>query len=128
MMIRKIAFAVIRDGRLLLCRKRGLKALILPGGKPETGEHPLDCLAREVKEELGVRIRAAAFIGTFTDDAAGIKATIVLELYGGSLNGEPSPNAEIEELVWFAPGDTATLSPSLERQIVPDLVKRGLLG
>ena len=31
----------------------------LPGGKPEPGEQPLDCLGRELAEELGVGIESA---------------------------------------------------------------------
>ena len=46
---------VIRDGRILLIRKkRGLGAGKIngPGGRMERGESPLDCAVREVQEEL----------------------------------------------------------------------------
>ena len=48
---------VIRDGRILLIRKkRGLGAGKIngPGGRLEPGEAPLDGAVREVREEIGV--------------------------------------------------------------------------
>ena len=42
--------AIIQDDKLLLVRKK--LTWILPGGKPEIGENDLECLCREVDEEL----------------------------------------------------------------------------
>jgi mutator protein MutT len=60
--VRDVVLAVIiRDGRVLIARRRpedpfgGLWEL--PGGKRQPGEAVLDCLAREVMEELGIPIR-----------------------------------------------------------------------
>jgi ADP-ribose pyrophosphatase YjhB (NUDIX family) len=53
-MIDKVALLLVRDGKVLLCRKkRGTPLLILPGGKREAEESSLECLARELREELG---------------------------------------------------------------------------
>jgi 8-oxo-dGTP pyrophosphatase MutT (NUDIX family) len=55
--LRVIAAAVLSDRRLLLVSKHAAPAIhYLPGGKPEVGEASLDCLAREVREELGCRL------------------------------------------------------------------------
>lgn len=48
---------VIRNGEVLLIRKkRGLGAgkINAPGGRLEAGEQPIECAARETKEEVGV--------------------------------------------------------------------------
>jgi 8-oxo-dGTP pyrophosphatase MutT (NUDIX family) len=57
--IEKAGLLVIRDGRVLLCRKRrGTPLLILPGGKREAGESDIECLVRELREELGLTLSA----------------------------------------------------------------------
>ena len=43
-------------GRVLMVRKRGTTRLLNPGGKPEPGESPEQCAARELAEELGIHI------------------------------------------------------------------------
>jgi mutator protein MutT len=60
--VRDVVLAVIvRDRRVLIAQRRQQDAFgglwELPGGKRQTGESILDCLSREVMEELGVRIR-----------------------------------------------------------------------
>jgi 8-oxo-dGTP pyrophosphatase MutT (NUDIX family) len=129
--IHKAGLIVVRKGRVLLCRKkRGHGMLILPGGKIERGETAIECIAREVREELGpLKVRGAKFLGTYVDRAADPGRTVRIELYRGELSGEPAPHAEIGELVWFDAGeDWSRLAPSLRNRIMPDLVKRGVVG
>lgn len=128
--VRKIGLAVIRDGAVLLCRKRGLDALILPGGKVEPGEESLDCLRRELREELGeVELLMPDYLGTYSDVMAGDESkTIEVLLYTGELAGCPKASSEIAELVWFSPDDDhSELAPSLANKILPDLISRGLM-
>ena len=126
----KIGLLVIRDGRMLLCRKKlGTQLLILPGGCLETGETAMECLGREIKEELGdVSISEVEFVGSYVDLAAttsGPPKTVSIELYAGTLMGKPTACSEIAELIWFAPSDDkAALSPSLRNKILPDLIAR----
>jgi 8-oxo-dGTP diphosphatase len=127
--IHKAAPAIIRDNQLLLCRKRGLGELILPGGKIEPGESLESCLERECREELGeVRLENLAFLATYDAEAAGQPGRLLrIELFTATLEGRPSPQSEIEALIWFRPGDPHRLSPILEQHILPDLIRRGLL-
>lgn len=53
---------LVRDGRVVLVdNPRG--EWELPGGKLEQDEQPADCVAREMREELGVEVR----VGTLLD-------------------------------------------------------------
>jgi 8-oxo-dGTP diphosphatase len=128
-MIYKIGLLVVRENRLLLCRKRyGTDLLILPGGKPDEGETEEQALEREIGEELGTTVSALAPFGTYEDEAAGDPRRVRISLYTGVLGGEPAASGEIAELVWFgARDDRELVSPSIRRQILPDLLRRGIL-
>ena len=104
----KVGLLTLRRGKILLCRKKHTtSALILPGGCKAPGESALDCLARELREELGdVRVSEPEYIGVYSDRAAGSEAkTVDIELYQADLIGEPDARAEIAELVWFGEKD-----------------------
>ncbi len=93
----------------------------------------MDCLVRELREELGeVSIEAAEVVGVYTDRAAGRESeppkTVRIELYRAELIGEPAAHSEIAELVWFGErDDRRQLAPSIARKILPDLLARGIL-
>jgi putative protease len=127
--------AVREDGRVLLCRKgRGTSKLILPGGCVEPGENSAECLARELREELGeVTVRDLHYVGTYQDRAAhddpAVAKTVRIELYQGRIEGVPVASSEIVELVWFGPeSGLERLSPILRDKILPDLTARGILA
>jgi ADP-ribose pyrophosphatase YjhB (NUDIX family) len=71
-----VARAIIqKNNKILVCKKIGKRYYFFPGGHVEFGEDAKKALAREIKEELGMNIKKATFIGgsehLFTDD--GIK-------------------------------------------------------
>lgn len=130
----KVGALILRGDRFLLCRKnRDTAKLILPGGRIEAGESDLECLARELREELGaVTLRNAEYVGTYEDRAALDDPTVVktlrIVLYRGDLAGTPAPASEIVELVWFGPeSDRGDLTPIFIHRILPDLLARGIL-
>jgi 8-oxo-dGTP pyrophosphatase MutT (NUDIX family) len=95
---------VLRDGALLTVRKRGTRRFMLPGGKLEPGESPIDCAVREAAEEIGLSLSADDLteLGEWTSPAANepgalVRSTVFLAPPG---QPEPHPLGEIEELRW----------------------------
>jgi 8-oxo-dGTP diphosphatase len=133
--ITKVGALILREGRILLCRKnRDTSKLILPGGRIEPGETDVDCLAREIREELGeVSLSHIEFLGAYEDrahlDDPAIVKRLRISLYRGDLVGMPKPTSEITELVWFGPdSDREQLTPIFINRILPDLFTRGILA
>ncbi|MFG6279747.1 NUDIX domain-containing protein [Microbacterium sp. 5K110] len=111
-----VSAAVITDadGRLLLVRKAGTTAFMQPGGKPEPGETPAETLARELAEEIGIRVAPADLesLGSFTASAANEPGfAVVAEVFRVEIGEQrPVPDAEIAELRWV----TAATASGLE--------------
>jgi len=51
------------EDHLLLCRSRKAGNLYLPGGHVEFGEKAATALVREMREELGMKVRVGEFLG-----------------------------------------------------------------
>ncbi len=105
--IRTVAAVITNErGEVLLVRKRDSATFIQPGGKAELDEQPLQTLARELHEELGVRLDTARAIrlGEFEDIAVNEPGRRVrAQVFFCAVDGTPIPRAEIEELVWINP-------------------------
>jgi len=102
------ALCVDAQGRVLLARRAGGPfegCWDLPGGFLNEGEHPLDGVRRELKEETGVEIEPLDFLGVWMDryseDASG-PATLNFYWTARIVEGEPEPEDDVAELRWFA--------------------------
>ncbi|MGC4010653.1 MAG: NUDIX domain-containing protein [Pseudomonas sp.] len=125
----RIAAACLLDeaGRLLLVRKRGTLAFMLPGGKHEPGETSVQALLRELGEELDLHLATSALtpLGHFQADAANEPDMRVdAQVYVAALPHAVQPAAELEELAWLDPtGDYPhNLAPLLREQVLPALL------
>lgn len=119
--------ALIREGRVLLVHRHPQRAAYpnawdLPGGHVEAGETETDALARELHEELGVRISpdSVSWLGELR---AGTPADPV-QLTGWVVNGwsdEPrnlDPD-EHDDIGWFGVEGLPVLAhPSLRADLV----------
>jgi 8-oxo-dGTP diphosphatase len=98
-------------GKALLARRAGdpfRGYWDLPGGFLEEGEHPLDALRRELREETGLEVEPERFLGIWVDrygDEVDAHATINLYWTARVASGEPEPADDVTELAWFAPDE-----------------------
>lgn len=89
----EVCCAVIQDGDKILAVKRGPGGKAadkweFPGGKIEAGESHKECLAREIKEELGLEIKIGkALPGVEVEHEEGILALLpyLCQVKGGEL-------------------------------------------
>jgi 8-oxo-dGTP diphosphatase len=110
------------DGRTLLVRKRDTQAFMQPGGKIEAHEQPVQALARELNEELGLTIdpAQARYLGPFSAPAANEPGFVVqAEVFLLNVDAAVSAAAEIEEVRWIDPaGDGGLFLAPLTGEVI----------
>ena len=132
-----LSAVVVRDGtgRILLVRKRGTTKFMQPGGKLEPGESFSTAAAREMHEEIGLRVPEEDLeaLGSWYGPAANEENTFIdaglfaytLGAGDGALVQEPAAAAEIEELLWISPAQALQrndISPLLREHILPRML------
>lgn len=105
------ASALVLDdaGRVLLARRAHepfAGRWDIPGGFLEEGEHPLEGLVRELKEETGLNVEPLDLFAIEMDrygGAADAQATLNLYWLVRTTGGAPVAADDVTELAWFAP-------------------------
>jgi 8-oxo-dGTP diphosphatase len=128
-MLRVIAAAVVGPRGLLLVSKRAApEVFYLPGGKPDPGEAPLDCLRRELREELDVGVDSARSFAEVRARAALEGVEMWMSVYLTRLAGVPAPRAEIAALRWWPHELACGVAPAVRDCVIPRLRRAGLLS
>jgi mutator protein MutT len=116
---------ICQDGRVLIARRPAGSHLAgfweFPGGKQEQGESLGACLEREIREELGMEVRAGEHL--LTVDYEYESRIITLHLFKCSrLDGEPRA-LECQEVKWVAPGELVRYTfPPPDQKIIRFIV------
>lgn len=128
----QVAVGILRNkGRILVCqRKRGGRYALkweFPGGKIEQGETVLQCLQRELMEELSINDITVSHTEThraYYDDGGWFEVTYC---YVDSFRGTPTNNV-FEEIRWVTPDElqqmdtlhgNAAIIKKLTKQSIP---------
>lgn len=131
--LRKVGLAYFKDGKLLQVRdNKNTEVFIVPGGKIEEGETDIECLKREIKEELDVDLdeNSISFLHEFTGPAHGKPNTLLnIRFYQAELIGEPRPTEEIVEIGYFdSKSDTKHISEIGHTQFFPWFKEHGYIN
>ncbi|HYY04124.1 MAG TPA: NUDIX domain-containing protein [Gaiellaceae bacterium] len=121
------ASALPEDGRrrVLLARRAIEPALgkwDCVGGFVEEGEHPLDGVRREVREETGLEFTPGRFLGIWMGRYEG-RATLNLFWTGALAAGQPRPDDDIAELRWFAADEVPNADELAFQPLIADVLQ-----
>ncbi|MBI2499650.1 NUDIX domain-containing protein [Candidatus Woesearchaeota archaeon] len=102
--IYKVGAIVLNDKKQLLVVRKKFKdrtEYIIPGGRQEKNENDYETLARELLEELGVKVISKEFFGKFNEQAIFENIPLTMSVYRVEIEGVPKPQSEIKEYVWI---------------------------
>jgi 8-oxo-dGTP diphosphatase len=119
--IRAACLAVFKNKKILMAKGDDEEVFYFVGGGLEEGETDIDCLIREVKEEIDCDLEfdSITFLAEFEDLAHGKENTIVqLPFYTAKFIGEPKASREVEEIKYL----DSSVDPKLFSKIANDKV------
>ena len=125
-----VAWLCVENRRVLCARTRGNSVFYLPGGKRKRGESDWEAIAREVKEEISVKLvegtlREAVLI---EEEAHGFTTPtrVKMKCFWAEYEGEIVPSAEIDAIAWFTTADITKCAPANQR-VLEYLHAQGLI-
>ena len=98
-----VAAVIEREGRVLIAQRKRTGQHPLkwefPGGKVEAGEAPEAAVARELEEELAIRVRVDGEITRYEYQYPGRTPILLIFYRVTEFEGEPK-NLDFEQIVW----------------------------
>tara|TARA_B100000035_G_scaffold282073_1_gene263417 strand:- start:207 stop:1106 length:900 start_codon:yes stop_codon:yes gene_type:complete len=125
----EISIGLIKFGSALICLKRNKKPyedfIEFPGGKKKGNESPIECLKREITEELNIKVEKAKFIYCIKHQYK--DALIIINVFNiHRYSGDISSN-ENREIVYYDNTSRYNVLPTHERILklmkLPKLLK-----
>lgn len=128
--IEKVALIHIYNNSVLSTLSRSKSKLYLPGGKRENSESDIECLKREILEELNVHILESTvkYFGTFEAQADGHESGVLVQMlcYFSGFKGTLKASNEVESFEWIKYEDRYRAS-EVDILIIEKLKRDGLI-
>lgn len=128
--IDKVALIHIYNNSVLSTLSKSKNKLYFPGGKRENNESDLECLKREISEELNVHIleNTVKFFGTFEAQADGHESGVLVRMlcYFSDFSGTLMASNEVESFEWIKYEDKYKTS-AVDILILDELKRQGLI-
>ena len=109
-----VGAAIVQNGKALVtvrAREPEKGRIDLPGGFLEAGEHPVDGLVREAKEELGVEVEVVGdpvLLATHTYGPDG-EYVLAIGFRVRIVEGEPRATDDVAEIGWVSAAELDSL-------------------
>ncbi|MEU1746585.1 NUDIX hydrolase [Micromonospora arida] len=128
--IQKVGAAILNGRNILVVRKKRQESdhYIMPGGRMEEGETQRETLTRELREELGVKVRSFEYIGSYSDIAVFEGDPLIIHAYQVEIEGEITPLAELGECRWIDAHfeqNGIKVGSIMAKKVIPELVRNG---
>lgn len=129
----KSAGIIIKNRKLLVEKDFDKDFYISPGGKLETGETPQQALARELKEEFGIKVleKDLEFFGEFHAPASGQEERIVhMNVFlVKAFKGKIKHGEKVESIKWLISKlpKNIKVGSIFEHEVIPRLKEQGLI-
>jgi 8-oxo-dGTP pyrophosphatase MutT (NUDIX family) len=111
--------AVWHAGRILLVRTSYRSAYTLPGGYRRAGEAPREAAARELAEEVGIRVELSALEHVYQGTHVYEHRDDMVDIFELHLDVEPTPRIDHREVIWAG---LCTKREALEGPCLPHLI------
>ncbi|MEO0897122.1 MAG: NUDIX domain-containing protein [Bacteroidota bacterium] len=131
MIIEKLAWIELQNGKILSTLSKGKSVYYIPGGKREKGENDQEALLREIEEELSVSIIPSSmeYMETFEAQADGKAKGVIVKMicYKAEYKGDLQANSEIDHFTWLSYEDIDRVA-AVDKIIFNWLKERKLLS
>jgi 8-oxo-dGTP pyrophosphatase MutT (NUDIX family) len=116
--LESVAWVFSRDYKVLCVKTKGKDLYFIPGGKLEPGETNEIGLAREIKEELNIKLVPSTIHHVFSvsDIAYGLENTkLEMHCYTAEFTGKLMPDSEIESMMWLGKSQIEMCAPAAQK-------------
>jgi len=118
---------IFRESKILIAKRRKGDTFAdhweFPGGKQEPGESAVDCLHRELREELDICVDHLEPLGAITHAYSDFEVCLhpfICQL----TSGQPRPLA-CQQLAWVAPEELSQHQfPAANAQLIEEIIQR----